>query len=65
MQSCSNYRELMCQIIKIWGKTVKDRLRRELMISKQQYAFIPRKNTTEAMLVLSVLMEKYRKGLKE
>lgn len=35
------------------------------MISKQQYAFIKRKNTTEAMLVLSVLMEKYREGLKE
>ena len=35
------------------------------MISEQQYGFMPRKSTTDAMFALRVLMEKYREGQKE
>ena len=36
-----------------------------IMISKQQYGFMPGKGTTDAMFALRMLMEKYRKGQRE
>ena len=34
-------------------------------ISKQQYGFMPKKETTKAMFALRMLMEKYREGQRE
>ena len=34
-------------------------------ISKQQYGFMPGKETTDAMFALGMLMEKYREGQRE
>ena len=60
VQSCSNYRGM-----KLWERVVEARLRCEITISEQQYGFMPRKSTTDAMFALRVLMEKYREKQKE
>ena len=48
--------------MKLWERVVEARLRREVTISEQQYGFVPRKSTTNAMFALRVLMEKYMEG---
>ncbi|MBN3293374.1 LORF2 protein, partial [Polypterus senegalus] len=67
VQSCSNYRgnKLMSHSMKLWEREVEAKLRSEVIISEQQYGFMPRKSTTEAMFALRVLMEKFREGQKE
>ena len=67
VQSCSNYRgiKLISHTMKLWERVVEARLRHEVTISEQQYGFMPRKSTTDAMFALRVLMEKYREGQKE
>ena len=46
-------------------RTVEVRLREEVMICEQKYGFIPRKDTTDTMFALKMLMEKYREGQTE
>ena len=60
VQSCSNYRgiKLMSHAIKIWERVVEVMLRKEVMICEQQYDFMPRKRTAEAMFGLRMLMER-------
>ncbi|KAG2469186.1 LORF2 protein, partial [Polypterus senegalus] len=53
----------MSHSMKLWERVVEARLRRE--ISEQQYGFMPRKSTTDAMFALRMLMEKYTGGQKE
>ena len=67
VQSFSNYRgiKLISHTMKLWERIVEARLRYEAMISEQQYGFMPRKSTADAMFALRVLMEKYREGQKE
>ncbi|KAK3543950.1 hypothetical protein QTP70_031858, partial [Hemibagrus guttatus] len=62
MQSCSNYRgiKLMSHTMKLWGRVVEARLRKVVEICEQQYDFMPRKSTTDAIFALRILMEKYR-----
>ena len=52
----------MSHTIKVWERIIEARLRDRVEISKQQYGFMPGKETTDAMLALRMLMEKYRKG---
>ncbi|KAK3567105.1 hypothetical protein QTP86_009809 [Hemibagrus guttatus] len=67
VQSCSNYRgiKLMSHTMKIWERVVEARLRKVVEICEQQYGFMPRKSTTDAIFALRILMEKYRDGQKE
>ena len=67
MQSFNNYRgiKLMSHTMKIWERVVEARLRQEGEICEQQYGFMPRKSTTDAIFALRMLMEKYREGQKE
>ncbi|KAK3511747.1 hypothetical protein QTP70_020749, partial [Hemibagrus guttatus] len=67
VQSCSNYREikLMSRTMKLWERVVEARLRKVVEISEQQYGFMPRKSTTDAIFALRILMEKYRDGQRE
>ena len=63
-QCCGNYRgiKLMSHTMKVWEKIIEARLRDSVEISKQQYGFMPEKETTDAMFALRMLMEKYREG---
>ncbi|KAK3507722.1 hypothetical protein QTP70_034827, partial [Hemibagrus guttatus] len=67
VQSCSNYRGiiLMSHTMKLWERVVEARLRKVVEICEQQYGFMPRKSTTDAIFALRILMEKYRDGQKE
>ena len=51
--------------MKLWERAVEARLGRGVTFSEQQYGFMPRKSTTDAIFALRVLMEKYREGQKE
>ncbi|KAI5621396.1 gastrula zinc finger protein XlCGF28.1-like, partial [Silurus asotus] len=67
VQTCSNYRgiKLISHTMKLWERVVEARLREEVTICEQQYGFMPRKSTTDALFALRMLMEKYREGQKE
>ncbi|KAK3566533.1 hypothetical protein QTP86_034036 [Hemibagrus guttatus] len=67
VQSCSNYRgiKLMSHTMKVWERVVEARLRKVVEICEQQYGFMPRKSTTDAIFALRMLMEKYRDGQRE
>ncbi|KAK3559749.1 hypothetical protein QTP86_020747, partial [Hemibagrus guttatus] len=67
VQSCSNYRgiKLMSHTMKVWKRVVEARLRKVVEICEQQYGFMPRKCTTDAIFALRILMEKYRDGQRE
>ncbi|KAK3571709.1 hypothetical protein QTP86_017856, partial [Hemibagrus guttatus] len=67
VQSCSNYRgiKLMSHTMKLWERVVEARLRKVVDICEQQYGFMPRKSTTDAIFALRILKEKYRDGQRE
>ena len=67
VQSCGNYRgiKLMSHTMKLWERVVEGRLRAEVSICEQQYGFMPKKSTTDAVFALRMLIEKYREGQKE
>ena len=44
---------------------VEARLRAEVSICEQQYGFMPKKSTTDAVFALRMLIEKYREGQRE
>ena len=66
-QCCGNYRgiKLMSHTMKVWERIIEARLRNRVDIRKQQYGFMPGKETTDAMFVLRMLVEKYREGQRE
>ena len=55
----------MSHTMKVWERIIETRLRDRVEISKQQYGFMPGKETTNAMFALRMLMEKYREGQRE
>ncbi|KAK3548127.1 hypothetical protein QTP70_004864 [Hemibagrus guttatus] len=67
VQSCSNYRgiKLMSHTMKLWERVAEARLRKVVEVCEQQYGFMPRKSTTDAIFALRILMEKYRDGQRE
>ncbi|XP_061649478.1 band 4.1-like protein 5 isoform X3 [Phyllopteryx taeniolatus] len=67
VQSCGNYRgiKLMSHTMKLWERVVEARLRTEVSICEQQYGYMPRKSTTDALFALKMWLEKYREGQKE
>ncbi|KAK3541095.1 hypothetical protein QTP86_013354 [Hemibagrus guttatus] len=67
VQNCSNYRgiKLMSHTMKPWERVVQARLRKVVEICEQQYGFMPRKSTTDAIFALRILMEKYSHGQRE
>ena len=66
-QGCRNYRgiKLMSHTMKVWERIIEARLKDRVVISKQQYVFMPGKGTIDAMFALRMLMEKYREGQRE
>ena len=55
----------MSHTMKVWERIIEARLKESVDISKQQYRFMPGKETTDAMYALRMLMEKYREGQRE
>ena len=67
VQSCTNYRgiKLISHSMKLWERVIEARLREQVEICEQQYGFMPKKSTSDALFALRMLMEKYREGQKE
>ena len=57
--------KLMSHTIKVWERIIEARVKDIVEISTQQYGFMPKKGTTDAMFTLRMLMEKYREGQRE
>ncbi|KAK3546874.1 hypothetical protein QTP86_003804 [Hemibagrus guttatus] len=51
--------------MKLWERVVEAKLRKVVEICEQQYGFMLRKSTTDAIFALRILMEKYRDGQRE
>ena len=54
----------MSHTLKIWERIVENRLRKQVMISNQQFEFMPERSTTDAIFALRQILEKYKKGQK-
>ncbi|KAK3548308.1 hypothetical protein QTP70_009576 [Hemibagrus guttatus] len=57
------HRMVVCRMTLMVCKTKRSKI--EIEICEQQYGFMPRKSTTDAIFALRILMEKYRDGQRE
>ena len=66
-QSCTNYRgiKLLCHTMKLWERIVNTRIRSDVEISNEQFGFMPKRSTIDAIFALRMLQEKYGEGQKE
>ena len=55
-QCCGSYREikLMIHTMKLWERIIETRLRDRVETNKQQYGFMPEKETNDAMFALTL-----------
>ena len=63
---CANYRgiKLTSHTLKIWERVIDRRLRQKITIGEEQFGFMPKKSTTDAIFALRMLIENYREGRK-
>ncbi|GJZ57942.1 retrovirus-related pol polyprotein LINE-1, partial [Tanacetum coccineum] len=61
-QVCSNYRgiKLLGHTMELWERVIERRLRRETLVSENQFGFMPGRSLVEAIHLIRSLMEKYR-----
>ena len=59
-QVCGNYRgtKLLGHTMKLWERAIEQKIGQEAVIREHQFGFMPGRSTTEAIHVLSRLMEK-------
>ena len=55
----------MSHTMKLWERVIERRLRRTTNVSKNQFGFMPRRSTMEAIFLLRRLMEQYREGQRD
>ena len=62
VQSCTNYCriKLMSHTMKLWERVIEHRLRRVTSMTQNQFGFMPRRSTIEAIFLIRQLMERYR-----
>jgi hypothetical protein len=62
IQSCTNYRgtKLMSHTMKLWDIAIKHRLRGMTYITMNQFEFMPRRSTMEAIFFIRQVMERYK-----
>ena len=62
--NCENYRgiKLMCHSMRLYERVHENRLRNIVSISDEQFGFVKGKSTTDAILALRQLHERYREG---
>ena len=67
IQDCTNYRgiKLMSHTMKLWERVIEYRLRKVVMISENQFGFMPGRSTMEAIHLLRQLIERYRERNKD
>ena len=67
IQSCTNYRgiKLMSHTMKLWERVIEQRLRGTTQISTNQFSFMPRRSTIEAIFLIRQVMEQFREQKKD
>ena len=55
----------MSHSMKLWERITDRRMNQEVQISQQQYGFMPGKSTMDAIVVVRMMIEKYREWQKE
>ena len=67
IQNCANYRgiKLMSHTMKLWKRVIKNGIRAKTLVSNNQFGFMPRRSTMEAIYLLRRLMERYRRKKKD
>jgi hypothetical protein len=67
IQDCTNYRgiKLMSHTMKLWERVIESRLRKIVMISENQFGFMPGRSTMEAIHLLRQLIERNRERNKD
>ena len=67
IQCCNNHREikLMSYSMKLWERVIEQRVRCETSVSLNQFGFMPRRFTIEAIYILRQLMRMYRDRKKD
>jgi len=51
---------LLSHTMKLWERVIEKRLRKDILISENQFGFMPGRSTTEAIYLLIRLMELYK-----
>jgi hypothetical protein len=67
IQSYTNYRgiKLMSHTMKLWERVIKHRLRGTTRVSTNQFGFMPRRSTKEAIFLIRQVMERFREQKKD
>jgi hypothetical protein len=67
VQSCINYRriKLMRHTMKLWERIIEHHLRGVTNVTENQFGFMPRRSTIEAIFLIRQLMEKCREQKKD
>jgi hypothetical protein len=62
IQSCTNYRgiKLMSHTMKLWERVIEHRLRGMTHITINQFGFMPRRSTMEAIFLIRRVIERYK-----
>jgi len=62
IQDCNNFRgiKLLSHTMKLWERVIERRLRKYVLISENQFGFMPGRSTIEAIYLLRRLMGLYR-----
>jgi Reverse transcriptase (RNA-dependent DNA polymerase) len=62
IQSFTNYRgiKLMSHTMNLWERVIEHRLRNLITVSKNQFSFMPRRSTIEAIFLIKQFMERHR-----
>ena len=65
-QECGNYRgiKLLSHTLKIWERVLNQRMRECTIVSQQQFGIMPWRGTSDPVLALRILMEKFKEGQK-
>ena len=67
IQSCTNNRgiKFMSHTMKLWGRVNEHQLKRMTSVSKNQFGFMPRRSTIEAVFLIRQLIERFREQKKD
>ena len=67
IKSCNNYRgiKLLSHTMKVWERVVELKMRRIVMISENQFGFMPGRSTTKAIHLVRILVEHFLERRKD